>query len=76
MNIPYPLPTRKPYSADRVRELFNAAGLPISTWAEKNGYSRHEVYCVIGGRSKSTRGKCHEIALKLGLKLSVDQLVA
>lgn len=76
MNVPYPSPARKPYSGERVRELFLAAGLPISTWAEANGYSRHQVYCVIGGQYKGTRGKCHEIALKLGMKLSVEQVAA
>lgn len=76
MNVPYPLPTRKPYSGERVRQLFLAAGLPISTWAEANGYTRHQVYCVIGGQFKGTRGKSHEIALKLGMKLSVEQIAA
>lgn len=76
MNVPYPLPARKPYSGERVRELFHAAGVPISTWAEANDYSRHQVYCVIGGQYKGTRGKCHEIALKLGMKLSVEQVAA
>ncbi|MFD2645112.1 DNA-binding protein [Pseudomonas japonica] len=76
MNVPYPLPTRKPYTGDRVRELFTAAGISISSWAETNGYTRHQVYCVIGGQFKGARGKSHEIALKLGMKLSVEQLVA
>ncbi|MDH4869837.1 DNA-binding protein [Pseudomonas sp. BN515] len=76
MNVPYPLPNRQPYSGDRVRELFTAAGISISSWAEANGYTRHQVYCVIGGQFKGTRGKSHEIALRLGMKLSVEQLVA
>ncbi len=76
MNVPYPPPKNKPYTPDRVRQLFNAAGVSISTWAEANGYTRHQVYCVIGGQYKGTRGKCHEVALKLGLKLSVEQLAA
>lgn len=76
MNVPYPQPKRQPYSGERVRELFLAAGISISTWAEANGYTRHQVYCVIGGQFKGNRGKAHEIALKLGMKLSVEQLVA
>ncbi|WP_157958475.1 hypothetical protein [Salinicola lusitanus] len=28
------------FSADRARELFNAAGVPVARWAESNGYSR------------------------------------
>lgn len=76
MNVPYPLPTRTPYSGDRVRELFTAAGISISTWAEANGYTRHQVYCVIGGQFKGNRGKAHSIALALGMKLPVELLVA
>ena len=74
---PYPLPTaRKPYTPEQVRKFFMAAGMPISSWAEAHGYSRHQVYLTIGGQFKGTRGRCHEIALELGLKLSVDQLAA
>jgi len=76
MNVPYPLPTRKPYSGERVKELFQAEGVAISTWAEANGYSRHQVYCVINGQFKGRRGTSHEIALKLGMKLSAEQLAA
>lgn len=76
MNVPYPLPTTKPYTAEQVRQLFVAAGEAISTWAESNGYTRHEVYCVLGGQRKATRGRCHEIALKLGMKLPVSALAA
>lgn len=76
MNVPYPLPTRKPYSGERVKELFHAAGVAISSWAEANGYTRHQVYCVINGQFKGRRGTSHEIAIKLGMKLSVEQLSA
>jgi len=76
MNVPYPLPTRKPYSGERVKELFQAEGVAISAWAEANGYSRHQVYCVINGQFKGRRGTSHEIALKLGMKLSAEQLAA
>lgn len=76
MDIPYPLPKRQPYTGDQVKELFNASGVPISTWAEANGYTRHKVYMVIGGQFKGCRGQSHEIALKLGLKLSVQSIAA
>ena len=76
MNVPYPLPTRKPYSGERVKELFQAEGVAISALAEANGYSRHQVYCVINGQFKGRRGTSHEIALKLGMKLSAEQLAA
>lgn len=76
MNLPYPLPTLKPYSGDKVKQLFHAAGVAISTWAEDNGYTRHQVYMVINGQFKGRRGTSHEIAIKLGMKLSVEQVAA
>ncbi|MGV5130135.1 DNA-binding protein [Pseudomonas aeruginosa] len=76
MNVPYPLPTRTPYTGERVKELFRAAGITISAWAEANGYPRHQVYMVINGQFKGRRGTSHEIAMKLGMKLSVEQLAA
>lgn len=76
MEIPYPLPTRKPYSGERVKELFAASGTPISAWAEANGYTRHQVYMVINGQFKGRRGTSHEIAIALGMKLSVEQIAA
>lgn len=76
MDIPYPPPTRKPYSGDRVKELFAAAGMPISAWAEANGYTRHQVYMVINGQFKGRRGTSHDIAMRLGMKLPVEQIAA
>lgn len=76
MDIPYPLPSRKPYTGERVKELFAAAGVAISAWAEANNYTRHQVYMVINGQFKGRRGTSHEIALALGMKLSAEQLAA
>jgi len=76
MQIPYPLPIYKPYSAEKVKTLFEAAGIPISAWAEANGYDRRKVYMVINGQFKGARGISHEIALKLGMKLSLERLAA
>ncbi|WP_251029693.1 hypothetical protein [Pseudomonas fluorescens] len=39
MQAPYPLLSREAYSTGGIRLLFNAAGLPISTGAETNGYT-------------------------------------
>ncbi|MCV3822865.1 DNA-binding protein, partial [Pseudomonas aeruginosa] len=38
--------------------------------------TRHQVYMVINGQFKGRRGTSHEIALKLGMKLSAEQLAA
>lgn len=72
MNIPYPLPIKKPYTGDQIKNMFNSAGLPISSWAEANGYDRRQVYMVISGQFKGARGKSHEIAVKLGMKLPLS----
>ncbi|SIQ30419.1 DNA-binding protein [Marinobacterium stanieri] len=72
MNIPYPLPKTTPYTGAEVKALFEAAGVPISTWAEANDYDRRKVYMVINGQFKGSRGASHDIAVKLGMKLSLD----
>lgn len=76
MDIPYPLPKTKPYSGEQVKELFSRAGVAVSSWAESNGYTRHQVYCVINGQFKARRGTAREIATKLGMKLPINQKAA
>ncbi|MCK9987625.1 MAG: hypothetical protein AzoDbin1_04097 [Azoarcus sp.] len=76
MDVPYPLPTHQPYSADKIKQLFQAAGVPVSTWAESNGYSRRDVYMLLNGQFKGKYGRGHELAIKLGMKLPVKQLAA
>lgn len=76
MNAPYPPPTRKPYDGARVRELFRASGLSLAEWAKANGYTAAQVYDVTGGQLKGVRGRSHEIALKLGMKLPVEKICA
>lgn len=76
MDAPYPLPSHKPYDAKRVHELFNAAGISLSSWARQNGYQPSQVYLVTAGRVKASRGISHEIALKLGMKLPVEKICA
>jgi len=69
METPYKLPKTQPYNADKVRSLFKQAGVPISDWAKSNNYCVTKVYQVLNGALKGTRGKAHEIAVKLGLKI-------
>lgn len=76
MNTPYPLPSTKAYTPARVHELFAAAGMSLAAWAEANGYKPQDVYLVTGGRVKARRGRSHEIAIKLGLKLPVEKICA
>lgn len=72
MNVPYSLPTEQPYTPDQVKELFSASGIAVSTWAKANGYHPTYVYLVMNGQIKGNRGRGHEIAVKLGLKIPLD----
>ena len=76
MKPPYPLPSNKPYTGNHIREFFRAKGISMADWALANGYAPHEVYALISGQTKGTRGKSHEIAVRLGLKLPVEKISA
>lgn len=55
-------------SAQQVKSELISQGITIKQWAEMNGYNPRFVYVVLDGKIKGTRGKSHEIAVKLGLK--------
>lgn len=52
----------------QVKAQFHARGVPISQWADENGFRRCDVYRVLNGMSPCKRGIPHEIAVKLGIK--------
>jgi len=76
MELPYPLPRTQPYNGPKVKALFEKAGVPVSTWAEANGYDRRTVYMVINGQFKGKRGISHDIAVALGMKLTASRKAA
>lgn len=76
MKTPYQLPQSKPLTPDQVKHKFMAAGVPVASWADANGYSRRYVYMVLNGQYKGHFGKAHEIAVKLGLKLAPEHQLA
>lgn len=53
---------------DEVKETLQIRGLSIAEWARENGFSPKQVYQVLNAKHKPTRGKSHQIAVKLGLK--------
>ncbi|MDA0698054.1 MAG: DNA-binding protein [Proteobacteria bacterium] len=53
---------------DQVKKEFVDNGIPVSTWAETNGFTPQEVYKVLNGQSKGNFGRAHKIAVALGLK--------
>lgn len=52
----------------QLKKDFAAKGMTYRQWAKDNGYPEFAVYNVIAGVHKATRGRAHEIAVKLGLK--------
>lgn len=54
--------------AKQVKDRFDQQGIPISQWADQQGYRRCDVYRVLNGYTPCKRGLPHEIAVKLGLK--------
>lgn len=61
---------------EQVKALFKRKGITFTQWAKEHGYKRYEVYRVLNGQAKANYGKCHEIAVKLGLKTSEQKRAA
>lgn len=57
-------------SVFKALEAHPLIGLSNKEIAE-HGYTENEVYRVVNGFAKGTRGKAHEIAKQLGLKIPV-----
>lgn len=57
---------------NRTRAEFKRAGISISDWARSQGFEPSLVYTILSGRNRGTRGKSHEIAIKLGLKIPLE----
>lgn len=51
------------------KDWFGAQGLTISQWAADHGFKSEEVYAVLSGRTVGRRGRAHEVAVALGIKL-------
>lgn len=66
----------KPLTPEQIKEQFRAKGISLADWAEQNGYHRNSVYRVLNGVDRAYRGKAHEIAVKLGMKLANNSSAA
>lgn len=64
---------RKPLTPDQVRARFRARGQSFSDWATAHGWDNKAVSRVLTGCEKGYRGRSHEIAVALGLKLPADE---
>jgi gp16 family phage-associated protein len=60
--------TLDPSHLDAVRKRFYLRGESVAEWARLKGFDERNVYSVLSGRSRASRGKCHLIAIELGLK--------
>lgn len=63
----------KPLTPDQVRAKFRAHGWSFKEWALEHGWDHKAVSRVLTGCEKGYRGRSHEIAVALGLKLPADQ---
>ncbi|MDO4658405.1 MULTISPECIES: DNA-binding protein [Kingella] len=54
--------------AEKVKAGFRERGETIKSWCEANGYDPTYVSRILNGSVRASRGKGHEIAVKLGLK--------
>lgn len=70
----------KVMTLDEIKLSFEARGETISDWALQHGFPKDAVYAVLNGRSRCKRGRGHQIAIALGLKIQTpdvtDQLEA
>ncbi|BBE51804.1 hypothetical protein OYT1_ch2288 [Ferriphaselus amnicola] len=52
----------------QIKSDFDAKGIPVSSWADQNGFPRDAVYRVLNGFTPCKRGLPHRIAVALGIK--------
>ncbi len=55
-------------ATEQIKKLFRSNGSSVSAWAKKMGFKTHDVYAVLDGRTRGSRGESHRIAVALGLK--------
>jgi gp16 family phage-associated protein len=60
-------------TSDQVKQRFRQRGVTLTQWAAEHGYHRKAVYRVLNGADKGCYGQAHEIAVKLGLKVPLEE---
>ena len=72
--------SRKPQqdikTAEQVKQDFFNRGETVHAWALKNQFDPSEVYRVLNGQNKATKGNGHSIAVALGMKPKPQQLAS
>lgn len=62
----------KALTSEQVKARFRARGQSIAAWARQHadkGWTLDHVYRVLNGQQKGHRGRAHDIAVALGLKV-------
>ena len=57
----------------RIRGEFKQAGRSISGWSREQGFDPGLVYSILAGKNHGTRGRSHDIAVRLGLKTTLQR---
>lgn len=55
-------------TGDQVKADFIACGDTVHAWSVRNNFDPSEVYRVINGYNKATKGRGFQIAIALGMK--------
>lgn len=60
--------TQKHMTADQAKAALRRSGVTLRDFAQRHGFPVAQVYAVVNGRVKGTRGQGHQIAVALGMK--------
>lgn len=66
----------QPKTPEQVKQDFFLRGETVNAWALKNKFNPTEVYRVLNGQNKATKGNGHRIAVALGMKPQPDATAA
>lgn len=69
MDFSAPVPHESIRTLEDVRAEFDRKGLSYKAWAQQHGFAAEEVYAILNGRSRGRRGRAHNLAVALGLKV-------
>lgn len=59
-------------TVDEVRAEFDRRGVTFKHWALAHGFEPSEVYSMLNGRMRGRRGRAHQLAVALGLKVGLE----
>jgi gp16 family phage-associated protein len=60
--------TPKTKTSEEAKADLRRQGVTLREFAQQNNFPVHQVYAVVNGRVKGSRGQSHQIATALGIK--------